>query len=441
MSTDPKSQIDVELGKAYWPWSLALAYAQPKGIRNIALSAVVEVMQKGAAGNPVFQRYLGEESVKAVFAAATESPSAEIEWDRFQEIEERLVGLVRAEKLQAVGKRVPDGRFEAIPSTDWIGAEVDGDRTCDLVAGGWRSRGYEQQAFDNDRLTLFYDVHLRGAEVRLFVGGSTEVQAPQPQYLIPVHPEQVHPSVTLGDAVEDWLRAVGVDQWRMPDGNLRRGMVFSEITSRPAEEKGVDREVVFTASARKVLAFDVLARAANLFTEALFYGRLSAFVQDPATREYGQLPRDYWQEVDIERHGSDPAELVAKQSAEVPDALLGQRILLERQAVDQWTTTHLDALTQTLAGLVEPVKGEAARKAATRSRNRTGPKRKPARIRAALEPLFRQHYARLRNLSQREKHALLKRHWPNDAMIPLPAVSTIESHFSKWVDANAPRGK
>lgn len=156
------------------------------------------------------------------------------------------------------------------------------------------------------------------------------------QYLIPVHPDQVHPSITLAEAATRWLDACGAKMV---------GTDFSSITD--------DGETItLVASARRRFDYDSMWAAANLLAEALYQGNLQAFVQDPGNSQYYRLPPGYWQEIDVVARAGDCGEFVTKEEAEVPDSLLGQRILLESEPVARWFADKLDLLRSKLEPFV-----------------------------------------------------------------------------------------
>lgn len=153
------------LSKAYWPWSLALAYCQPADKRDVALAAVAEVIDTYGAQGSGSLAYVGAASLHVLYEALYGRRS-KIDWLSFEEIEERLLGAVQAGSIRVFGRTARDGPIIEIPVTEWIGGEVDGDATCDLVKSGWRSKGLLDQALTAERVVRFYDLHIRGDIVR-----------------------------------------------------------------------------------------------------------------------------------------------------------------------------------------------------------------------------------------------------------------------------------
>ncbi len=157
--------IERHLSKAYWPWSVALAYCQPVEKRQAALAAVTEVIDTYGEHGSGALAYAGAASLHVLYEAL-HGRASQIDWASFEDDERRLLGAVQAGSIRVVGRASQDGPIIEIPVTDWIGGEVDGDATCDLVTSGWRSKGLLDQALTTKRAARFYDLHIHGDIVR-----------------------------------------------------------------------------------------------------------------------------------------------------------------------------------------------------------------------------------------------------------------------------------
>ena len=106
----------------------------------------------------------------------------------------------------------------------------------------------------------------------------------------------------------------------------------------------VSGTVTVTASSRRIHDHDDVEAAGRVVVDALYAGRLIAYVRDREDREYYRLVRDYWQDVEIEDEGAE--QVVPPYSCkggDWRDGVLDQPILVPRAGFDGWMRDGLAA--------------------------------------------------------------------------------------------------
>lgn len=176
------------IARAYWPWPLALAFCQAKDRRKAALEAAAEVLTLYPADKNL-SGFTASSAVARIYEATSGKcymPDAEtatgsdggiitiktaekVYWSEVAELERPLLAALELGSLEAMGRPSPDASLEIVPSSDWVGGEVDPVATSDLVKAGWRESDILGKALDEAvRVARFYDIHLKGAAVRQF---------------------------------------------------------------------------------------------------------------------------------------------------------------------------------------------------------------------------------------------------------------------------------
>lgn len=189
--------VESYLAKPYWPWPLAFAYCQSAEVREDALQAAVEVLEYYSSSEGLSE-FTASSMVARVYEVVTGrsymghpveghdrsgerytiTSVEEVYWFEVSALEKPLIDALEAGRLCALGRKSLKDALTEIKPTDWVGAEVDPDETADLVRAGWRVKRHslERALGDVERHTLFYDIHLSGAEVRKFVDAETMVE-------------------------------------------------------------------------------------------------------------------------------------------------------------------------------------------------------------------------------------------------------------------------
>ena len=149
------------LKKSLWPWPLALAYSLPSHTRHAALVAVTEILDRRDDDDDDVASFAGQIALSNVVAVAAGLRDGRIDHSELREIERAIVALVESKQVHAWGREARNSGLVAIAQTRWVGGEVDGERTCDLIDGGWRKRrnSLESLLADDRRVRLF-DIHL-----------------------------------------------------------------------------------------------------------------------------------------------------------------------------------------------------------------------------------------------------------------------------------------
>ncbi|WP_324741589.1 hypothetical protein U8326_16375 [Tsuneonella sp. CC-YZS046] len=169
--------VEAWLAKPFWPWPVALAYSQAPDDRDEALFTAVEILELYSRIDSMAE-YTGAGAIHRIYEAVTKEQNiSRLEEDTMRRIEAALVGAIEAERVAAQGRKSPSSPLEPIQVSDWVGAEIDGEGTCDLVKAGWRgqSSSFEALFGDKQRVVWFYDVHLPRAGMLAVFGEPTGI--------------------------------------------------------------------------------------------------------------------------------------------------------------------------------------------------------------------------------------------------------------------------
>lgn len=149
----------------FWPWPLALAYTQAAEIRGAAVCAAIEVLE--AYPRIGWAEYAGGCALRVVYDLAAGQSGDNPEEEKLKEIEAALMASIRGGAVSTEGRLTPTALSQPIEARAWIGAEVDGEATCDLVQAGWReaSRDLGTLLGERKRVVWYYDLHVPASDM------------------------------------------------------------------------------------------------------------------------------------------------------------------------------------------------------------------------------------------------------------------------------------
>jgi|GEM_PF-5113401 len=165
---DEAEARDRWLGKALWPWPLALAYSATSDKRDDAISVAVYNLENYPKVGTAAE-YAGLGAAERVFQALG-GPSKEVDDDGnetgkfacLEALEAPLLRLLSDGKIQAWGRADANAQLNRIEPSSWVGAEIISGKTCDLGRAGWRAIANSLDSMlDNIQPTIWFrDIHL-----------------------------------------------------------------------------------------------------------------------------------------------------------------------------------------------------------------------------------------------------------------------------------------
>ena len=160
--------------------------------------------------------------------------------------------------------------------------------------------------------------------------------------LIPADQSAVQPCVTPAEAVEDLLDAAGIKRDNLALASMTHEVGPFQERKRDGTVVEVANKVWIVASSRRIHSPESIKTAGRVLTDALYSGKLRAYVRDPEDKEYYRVVRDYWQDVEVTDDGFQ--KVVVPFSCEKGDwreSVIGQPIMLSKSGFDRWTREGL----------------------------------------------------------------------------------------------------
>ncbi|KRA81621.1 hypothetical protein ASD76_13950 [Altererythrobacter sp. Root672] len=152
--------------------------------REAALWAAVEVFETYPQHGSMAD-YIGVGAVGRVHEVITKGQDVRLlEEETLRCLEMPLLAMIGSGRIVAQGRKSPVSLLEEIRASDWVGAEIDSEGTCDLVKAGWRAKAHSFEAIlgEHERVVWFYDVHLpRDAMLKAFGASADDFLPPAQQ--------------------------------------------------------------------------------------------------------------------------------------------------------------------------------------------------------------------------------------------------------------------
>lgn len=169
------------LAKPYWPWPLALAYSQPFEVRAAAVAAAVEILDGYPRLGGGSAEYIGVAAVDFVYGVVFGAADT-FDFRQLGQLEAPLLRAIHDREIPTLGRPSVDALPEEIALSSWQGAEIDSERTCDLVKAGWREQSSDLSAVLGElkRVTWYYDAHVPRAAMQAVFGGVSKGAAETP---------------------------------------------------------------------------------------------------------------------------------------------------------------------------------------------------------------------------------------------------------------------